>query len=64
MPSSSSTYIKITHSNIIVNLVLFGRLKIKHNSNQDLILNPGKYSIDSNKIIFDPNVRHLKDLQI
>jgi hypothetical protein len=35
---------------------------IKHHSNQVLILDPGNYSIDPNRISFDPTVSDIKDL--
>jgi hypothetical protein len=62
MSSSSSIFVEITDSNIITNLVLFGKLTIKHNFEQALILNPGKYSTDPNQIIFDSNVSYIKNL--
>lgn len=60
--ASSSTFIEIINLHIITNLVLFGKLMIKHHSYQVLILDPGKYSIDPNRILFDRTVSDIKDL--
>jgi hypothetical protein len=60
--ASSSIFIEIIDLHIITNLVLFGKLMIKHHSNQILILDPGNYSIDPNRIMFDPTVSDIKDL--
>jgi hypothetical protein len=61
LSSSSSVYVQITDSNIITNLVLFDRLTIRHNSKEALVLDPGKYSIDPNKITFHPHVSDMND---
>ena len=54
----SSIYIKIIDSNLITNLISFNKFMIKHYSKEILILDPGKYSIDENKIIFNFHVSH------
>jgi hypothetical protein len=54
--SSSSIYIKIIRPNIITNLLSFTAINITQSYQQELILNPGKYSIDLNAIIFNTSV--------
>lgn len=54
--SSKFVYIKIIPSNIIVNLFLFGTSFITNNYRNDLVLNPGLYSINPDLIAFDFNV--------
>jgi hypothetical protein len=54
--SSNFTYIKITRSNIRVNLIQFGTSVIKYNRQHDLLLDPGTYSIDPDQHIFNSNV--------
>ncbi|UJR24498.1 hypothetical protein I4U23_005873 [Adineta vaga] len=53
--SSSSIYIEIIRSNIIVNLIQYGTSIITHSIDNELILNPGRYSIDPDSIRFDAN---------
>jgi hypothetical protein len=55
--SSSSAFIKIIHSTIKANLVQFGTSMISHNHHDELILNPGKYSIDPDQYTFNANVK-------
>ncbi|UJR08943.1 hypothetical protein I4U23_013195 [Adineta vaga] len=55
-PNSTSTaliYAKITPSNITANLIQFGTLMIAHGYQQDLLLNPGAYSIDPDSDTFN-----------
>ncbi|CAM4949155.1 unnamed protein product [Rotaria socialis] len=51
--SSMSAYVQIIPSNIVVNLIRFGTTMIKQGYQQDLILDPGSYSIDPDRITFN-----------
>lgn len=53
---SSSVYIEIIRSTIITNLIPFDTLIWTHNYEKDLILNPGEYSFDHNRILFKKDV--------
>ncbi|CAF1071686.1 unnamed protein product [Adineta steineri] len=53
LTSSASTYIKITPSLITANLVQFGTSMITRGYKQDLILDPGTYSVDPDENIFN-----------
>ncbi len=61
LSSSSSMYIEITDSNINTNLVSIDKLTIKHNFKQVLLLNPGQYSYDPDRLIFDSYVSPMKN---
>lgn len=54
--ASSSVYIAIIPATIIVNLVQYGTSVITSSYENDLILDPGKYSIDPDSDIFDTTV--------
>lgn len=56
LSTSSSVYIEISRSTIITNLISSNTLKVLHNYEEDLVLNPGEYSFDLNQNIFDRNV--------
>jgi len=56
--STSSIYIKIIQSNIITNLAQVDATIAHHDYQQNLILNPGKYSIDMNAITFNSSVSY------
>jgi hypothetical protein len=56
LTSSASAYVKIIPSDITVNLVQFGTSMITHSHQQDLILDPGRYSVDPDQHVFDANV--------
>ncbi|CAM4977714.1 unnamed protein product, partial [Rotaria socialis] len=53
LSSEASAYIQIIPSNIVVNLVQFGPTMITRGYQQDLILDPGSYSIDPDTITFN-----------
>ncbi|CAF4676682.1 unnamed protein product [Rotaria socialis] len=53
LSSAASAYIQIIPSNIVVNLVQFGPTMITRGYQQDLILDPGSYSIDPDTITFN-----------
>ena len=57
--STSSLHFEIVSPKIIINLVPFGRTMIKHHYQQDLTLDPGKYSFDLDTATFDSDVSHL-----
>jgi hypothetical protein len=61
LTSSKSVYVKIIQSNIIVNLIQFSNSFITYNYQDDLILNPGLYSIDPDSNTFDANVSYYKE---
>jgi hypothetical protein len=54
--SSSSAYVKIISSNITANLVMFGTSMITRGHEQDLILDPGTYSVNPDEDVFDAGV--------
>jgi hypothetical protein len=56
--SSASAYVKITPSGIKANLVPYGTSMITHAYEQNLILDPGTYSIDLDGYIFHATVSH------
>ena len=56
LSSSASVYIKITPSNIMVNLVQLGTSIITHGYSQDLLLDPGTFSIDPDITFFNTDV--------
>ncbi len=58
LASSSSIYIQIIRFNILTNFIRFITSILIHNYQQDLILNPGQYSIDLNSISFNSNVNN------
>ncbi|CAF1468493.1 unnamed protein product [Adineta ricciae] len=51
--TSSVVYIQIISSDIIVNLIKYGTLMITQGFEEDLQLNPGKYSIDPDEETFN-----------
>jgi hypothetical protein len=56
LQTSSSIYLEIVRSNIITNLLAFDKPMVIHDYQQDLVLNPGEFSVDLNAITFYPNV--------
>ncbi|CAF1134495.1 unnamed protein product [Adineta ricciae] len=52
---SSSIFIEIIPTNIIVHLIQYGTSMITISVEDDLILNPGKYSIDPDSVLFNSN---------
>ncbi len=60
LTESTITYIKIISSDIIVNLLQFGTSMISQGYQQDLIIDPGTYSIDPDMITFNATVSHDK----
>jgi hypothetical protein len=65
LTSFESMYIKIIQSDKpIVNLIEFGTSEITLGQNQELLLEPGKYSVDEdgNKLIEDVCIIKMSDL--
>ena len=56
--TSSSIYIEIIRTDIIVHLIKYGTSMITINVENDLILDPGKYSIDPDSTRFNSNVKN------
>ena len=56
MSSTRSSYIEITESNSTANPVKFGTSMITSGHSQDLVLDPGQYSIDPDTRQFNPSV--------
>ena len=56
LSSSASTYIEIVRSNILVNLIPLNATTIVQNVEEDLVLNPGEFSIDSNQKTINKSV--------
>jgi type IV secretory pathway VirB3-like protein len=56
LKSSSFAYVRITASGITANLVQLGTSMITHGNQQDLLLDPGSFSIDPDEDSFDPTV--------
>ena len=54
--SSASAYVRITPSQTVVNLVAFGTSMITHGYEQDLKLDPGRYSVDPDENSFNASV--------
>jgi len=54
--SSASAYMKITPSNITANLVQFGTSMITRGYQQDLLLDPGTFSVDPDTTTFNASV--------
>ena len=54
--SIDSAYVKINPSGITANLVLHGTSLVTSGERQDLILNPGNYSINPDESIFNTSV--------
>lgn len=55
-PISATTYVRIDPSGITANLVPLGTSMVTHGHQQRLIMNPGKYSVDSNTNSFNATV--------
>jgi hypothetical protein len=58
LTSSASAYVTIRPSDIIVNFIQFGASIIVHGYLQDLILNPGTYSVDPDTNTFNASVSY------
>ena len=56
--SSISTYVKIVQSTIIVRPVPLGTTLVTRGERQNLILDPGSYSVDPDSDSFDASVSH------
>ena len=56
LTSSVSAYVKITPSGITANLVTYGTSMITRGHEQDLILDPGTYSVDLDGNLFNASV--------
>lgn len=56
LSSSASVYVRIIPSDITVNLVQFGATMITRGYQQDLILDPGTFSIDPDATKLSPSV--------
>ncbi len=54
--SSASAYVRITPSGITANLVQYGTSMITSGSRQDLLLDPGTFSVDPDATIFNASV--------
>jgi len=54
--SSASAYVKIIPSDITPNLVKYGTQMITHGYQQDLILDPGTFSVDPDAATFNASV--------
>jgi hypothetical protein len=56
LSSSASAYVKIIPSGITANLVQFGTSMITRGHQQDLLLDPGTFSVDPDATIFNTSV--------
>ncbi len=56
LKSSSSVYVRITATGITANLVQLGTSMITRGSQQDLLLDPGTFSVDPDEDSFDASV--------
>jgi len=56
LTSSASAYVKIIASDIMPNLVQYGTQMITHGNQQDLILDPGTFSVDPDATTFNASV--------
>jgi hypothetical protein len=59
LSSSASAYVKVTPSNIVVNLIQYGTSMIARGYQQDLVLDPGTFSIDPDSSTFNASVSFL-----
>ena len=57
LTTSASAYIRITPSAIIPNLLELGTSFVTHGYEQDLILDPGRYSVNPDGYLFNATVR-------
>ena len=62
LTSSVSVYVKIMSSSIIPNLVQYGTSMITHGYQQNLLLDPGTFSVDPDNEIFNADVSSLISL--
>ena len=58
LSSSTSAYVRITPSGITANLVQYGTSMITRGNEQDLVLDPGRYSADPDGATFNTTVSH------
>jgi hypothetical protein len=56
--SSSSAYVRITSSGTEANLIQYGTSMITQGHGQDLLLDPGTFSVDSDGYSFNASVSH------
>lgn len=56
--TSAFVYIEIMHSTLITNLIEFDKSMIIHNIHEDLLLDPGQFSFDRTRIVFNTDVNH------
>ena len=56
LSSSNSTYLKIVPSNITVNLMMYGASMISRGYTQNLVFDPGQYSVDPDEDTFNATV--------
>jgi hypothetical protein len=56
LTSSSSVYVKILSSGIVANLIQMGMPMITSGYDQDLLLEPGKHSVNLDEDSFNTNV--------
>lgn len=65
LTSSSSAYVRITPSGITANLIEYGTSMITRGHYQDLLLDPGTYSVDLDQDTFNASVsfQPIRDLK-
>lgn len=56
--SSAFVYIEIMHSTLMTHLIESDRSMIIHDIHEDLLLDPGQFSLDRTRIAFDTDVNH------
>ena len=56
LSSSNSIYVTIIPSNITANLIQFGTSMVTRGYGQDLLLDPGTFSVDPDASVFNANV--------
>lgn len=56
--SSAFVYIEIIHSSLITNLISADTWRITQDAQKDLLLDPGQFSFDRDRITFDTDVNH------
>jgi hypothetical protein len=56
LKTSSAAYVRITATGITANLVQLGTSMITRGDQQDLLLDPGSFSVDPDEDSFDPSV--------
>ena len=64
LTSSISVYVRIISSSITPNLVQYGTSMITRGYQQDLLLDPGTFSVDPDAVTFNASVSFIQSLYL